>query len=100
MGWEAWTIVAGLWGVSIQGPTIMFFFTHPIIRHSGKAKCITHLLPVCTSTWINQNLTNRNLREPKFFYRPLVKPRGKLQTIFFFKKAVFPKILVKESSNF
>lgn len=57
----------------------MPFWIHPIVRHIGKKKGITHLFCVHTSTWINQNLTNGNLGEPEFYYRPLLEARGRLQ---------------------
>lgn len=60
----------------------MSFGAHPIIRRNGKAKGITHVFPVHTSMWINQNLTNGNLDEPEFSYRPLIEARGKLQQEF------------------
>lgn len=57
----------------------MSFWVHPIVRHNGKAKGITHICPVHTSMGINQNLIDGNLDEPEFYYRPLVEARGKLQ---------------------
>lgn len=78
----------------------MSFWTHPVVRHSGKARGITHLFPVHISTWTNCNLTNWNLGEPEFYYRPLIEPRGKLQKEFKKMKGVLSQNFSKTKLQF